>query len=81
MAKKPLSVYFEDDAFEQVKKIAQKRSLTTSNLVRDFTMKLLPKEDSTTVVLNIPKNLSDEELKKWLLSRFQALLGTLKTKS
>lgn len=66
---------------ERLKKVAGKRQVSVSKLVRDMVDKFLNDDDNVDmVVLKVPKVLKEnhEELQNWLNSRFQTVATALK---
>ena len=66
---------------ERLKKVAKKRNVSVSKLVRDMVEKNLPAsdEDCDTVIFKIPDSakVNAEELRKWLGARVDAVVKAL----
>lgn len=66
----------------RLKKVASKRDISVSKLIRDMVDKYLNDDDNVDmVILKVPKSLkgNHEELDSWLTSRFETVSTALKT--
>jgi hypothetical protein len=81
--KKPniMSLSVDLEIQERLKKVAKKRNVSVSKLVRDMVEKNLPAsdEDCDTVIFKIPESakVNAEELRKWLGARVDAVVKAL----
>ena len=81
--KKPniMSLSVDLEIQERLKKVAKKRNVSVSKLVRDMVEKNLPAsdEDCDTVIFKIPDSakVNAEELRKWLGARVDAVVKAL----
>lgn len=64
---------------DKLKAIAKKRDISVSKLIRELVEKNFSNSDEevATVILKIPKNLSVEDLTKWLSLRTTAIVKSL----
>lgn len=76
-----MSLSVDPEIQELLKKVAKKRNISVSALVRDMVKKNLTTndEDCDTVILKIPNSVKaePEELKKWLQLRVDAVVKAL----
>jgi predicted transcriptional regulator len=76
-----MSLSVDPEIQERLKKVAKKRNVSVSKLVRDMVDKNLSTtdEDVDTVIFKIPKGVqvSADELKKWLTLRVDAVVKAL----
>jgi metal-responsive CopG/Arc/MetJ family transcriptional regulator len=74
-----LMLSLDEDLIERFTQAAEKRGKTVSDLFRDILNKFpLDKDDDLYLVaLQIPKNLDNDELKRFLQTRFSTLLSKL----
>lgn len=82
-SKKPniMSLSVNEGVQARLKKIADKRNLTVSQMMRDVIDKHFGtgEEDVDTIILKVPRSMrqSPEELEKWLKVRFDWVLKKL----
>lgn len=76
-----MSLSVDPEIQERLKKVAKKRNVSVSKLVRDMVDKNLSTtdEDVDTVIFKIPKGVqvSSEELRRWLNLRVDAVVKAL----
>lgn len=75
-----MSLSIDLEIQEQLKKVAKKRNVSVSKLIRDMVEKNLSGDEETdTVILKIPVavKVNSEELRKWLTSRVDAIVNKL----
>jgi hypothetical protein len=85
--KKPniMSLSMDIEIQDLLKKVAKKRNISVSKLVRDMVETNLSttEEDVDTVILRIPYSVKEEEtsLRSWLNIRFESVIKALMKKS
>lgn len=76
-----MSLSVDPEIQDRLKKVAKKRNVSVSKLVRDTIEKVLgPDEDSVdTVILKIPAELKKDpaELEKWVQTRMMGIVKAL----
>lgn len=76
-SKKVLSIAMDSEFQDKVKELADKKKISVSSLIRETLEKYLFAEHATTkLVLNIPKDITDnqEKLQMWLQTKCGAIL-------
>lgn len=79
-AKNIMSMAVDLDIQEKLKRVAKKRDVSVSKLIRDLTEKFLnDDEEMDMVVLKVPKELrkSPEELKNWMDVKANSIVNAL----
>lgn len=86
MAKRPgsnMSLAIDSEFQEKLKKVAAKREISVSKLIRDTMEKYLPagEEEVDTIILKIPSHIKTEKeaLRNWLIVRVNAIVEKLST--
>lgn len=77
-----MSLSVDPEIQERLKRVARKRDVSVSKLVRDMVDKFLNDDDNVDmVILKVPKTLKEnhEELRGWLHSRFETVVTALKS--
>jgi hypothetical protein len=80
VAKRRLNIYLDDDQIERLNEIIKKQDTSVPVYIKNLVEKLIDKQ-TTSVLLSIPKNLTEEELSTWLQTKCQALYGMLKPRN
>jgi predicted DNA-binding protein len=79
-----MSLSVDPEIQERLKRVAKRRDVSVSKLVRDMTDKFLNDDETfDMVILKVPKNLKDDQegLRSWLNARFEAVVSSLNKKS
>jgi hypothetical protein len=84
MAKRPnsnMSLAIDAEFQEKLKKVALKREISVSKLIRDVMEKYLPSGDDEvdTIIFKVPSSAksSKEDLKNWFMVRVNAIVNKL----
>jgi len=84
MAKRPnsnMSLAIDSEFQEKLKKVAAKREISVSKLIRDVMEKYLPSGDDEvdTIIFKVPSNVksSKDSLKNWFMVRVDAIVNKL----
>jgi len=77
-----MSLSVDPEIQERLKRVARRRDVSVSKLIRDMVDKFLNDEDNVDmVVLKVPKDLKEnqEGLRSWLNARFDSVAAKLKS--
>lgn len=76
-----MSLSVDPEIQERLKRVARKRDVSVSKLVRDMVDKFLNDDDNVDmVILKVPKSLRDtpDELRNWVAPRVESFIAQLK---
>lgn len=76
-----MSLSVDPEIQERLKRVAGKRSVSVSKLVRDMVDKFLNDDDNVDmVILKVPKTLREtpDELRNWITPRVESFIAQLK---
>lgn len=76
-----MSLSVDPEIQERLKRVARKRGVSVSKLVRDMVDKFLNDDDNVDmVILKVPKSLRDtpDELRNWVTPRVESFIAQLK---
>jgi len=77
-----MSLSVDPEIQERLKRVARRRDVSVSKLVRDMVDKFLNDDDNVDmVVLKVPKTLKEDQegLRSWLNTRFESVVAKLKS--
>jgi predicted DNA-binding ribbon-helix-helix protein len=79
-----MSLSVDPEIQDRLKRVARRRDVSVSKLVRDMVDKFLNDDDNVDmVILKVPKTLKEDHdgLRSWLHSRFESVAAALNQKS
>jgi predicted DNA-binding protein len=79
-----MSLSVDPEIQERLKRVARRRDVSVSKLVRDMVDKFLNDDDNMDmVILKVPKTLKEDQegLRSWLNARFESVAAALNSKS